>query len=166
MKTRKESRIVPIIFGGFMVLSYIVMRFIYKGKYDFLHIISERINFPSMWIFNFLYMITLFFLGVSLGLLASELTQGGVSLQNENAFLRGGILFSIIYFLSLSWYPSLFVLELPLLSFVIILLCVLLTVFLIYAWSRVSISHTLLVFPFLLWTLYLLVLNFIIIFRI
>ena len=166
MKSRKDGVLMPLICGGGMVLSYIVMRFIYKGKYDFLHIISETVAFPPMWIFSFFYMISYFMLGVSLGFLIQKLSCGCMSVLDKIFFYKGLVAYSILFFLELSWYSTLLVLQMPILSFMVMLITILSAALLLYFWSKVSIGYALFTLPCLLWSAYLLILNLTVLFTI
>ena len=166
MKIKKENCLIPLIFGMFMVLSYLGMRLICHGKYDFLHIISEKIAFPPMWLFNFLYMITLFFFGVAIGFFLGFTFKGGHSVQTENLFLKGAVFSVAVYFLSLLWYPALFVLQMPMLSLIISIISVVFVILTLILWLRACAAYGVFVIPSTIWSVYLNILNFTLIFAI
>lgn len=166
MRIKKENAILPLTCGLFMVLSYVIMRMIYRGRYDFLHIISEKIAFLPMWIFNFLYMLTLFLFGFGIGLFIGLIFRGGQSIQLENIFLKGALCVIAVYFLCLLWYPSLFVLQMPFLSLIISILSVSLITIAIIFWLRACASYGIFLIPLAVWLVYLNILNFILIFTI
>ena len=152
MKLRKESLLVPIIFGCILMLCFISVMMICKGNYDFLHIISEKMNFPPLWMFSTIYTLCLFFLGMSAGLFVRNIVECRLSLQNENLFLKGAIFCLISYFFSILWYPLLFCMQMPLIALIF--------------YFRVNVLYTLFSVPFVLWSVYLFVLNLVIVFRI
>ena len=166
MKIKKESLSLPVIFGCFMLFSYIVMKFICRGKYEFLHIISAKTAFPPMWVFNLLFIIGLFFLGVAAGFFLNSLIENKFSIQIENLILRGFVLLVAIYFLSLLWYPFLFVMQMPIFSYIFSLMAVIMSVLLLIFWIKACSAYSFFIIPFLLWSVYLNILNFFIIFTI
>ena len=163
MKFKSENSSPPVIFGCFMLFSYIVMKFLCRGRYEFLHIISEKIAFPPMWVFNLLFMTALFFLGVSAGFFLNSLIENKFSMQVENLILRGFVFLVGIYFLSLLWYPILFALQMPIFSYIFSLLTVALSVLILIFWFKACSAYSFFAIPFLLWSVYLNILNFFII---
>ena len=159
MKIKNENSSMPVILGCFMLFSYIVMKFICRGKYEFLHIISEKISFPQMWVFNSLFMLAFFFIGVSAGFFLNSLIESKFSIQVENLILRGFVLLVGIYFLSLLWYPCLFALQMPIFSYMFSLLTVVFSVLLLIFWFKACSAYSFFVIPFLLWSVYLNILN-------
>lgn len=166
MKIKKESWLLPVIFGSFMVLSFVWMRIICRGKYDFLHIIANKVAFPPMWIFNFLYMITLFLAGAAAGFFIGNAFCHSQSIQTENLFLKGTIFFVAIYFLSLLWYPALMVLQMPIFSLILSIFSVVCVIITIAFWIKASFVYTVFMMPYAIFVIYLNVLNFILVFTI
>ena len=166
MKLRKESLLVPIIFGCILMLCFISVMMICKGNYDFLHIISEKMNFPPLWMFSTIYTLCLFFLGMSAGLFVRNIVECRLSLQNENLFLKGAIFCLISYFFSILWYPLLFCMQMPLIALIFLLFCILFVALALIFYFRVNVLYTLFSVPFVLWSVYLFVLNLVIVFRI
>ncbi len=166
MKIKKENCLIPVVVGCFMMLSYISMKLICRGKYNFIHIISERIALPPMWIFNSLYLVSLFLLGVGAGFCAKQILFEGCSIEAENLFYKGGVFFVAVYFLSILWYPVIFVLQMPIFSLFIALLCLVFVIATFIFWFRVSSVYSLFILSYVLWAAYLEILNLIIIFTI
>lgn len=166
MKIKKDNCLIPLAFGVLAILWYLVIKIICRGKYDFLHIISGKITFPPMWLFNFIYMISLFLLGVSAGLFVRDKLCLGQSIQTENLFLKGAVFAVAVYFLSLLWYPLLFALQMPLLSLIILLLSVISVVLTLIFWLKACASYGVFVIPITVWLIYLSILNLILIFAI
>ncbi len=166
MKIKKENCILPIIAGLIMMLSYVGMKFIYRGNYAFLHIISEKISFPPMWLFNLIYMLTFFLLGVSAGFFISENLGGRYSLSAKSLLYCGGIAYVTVFYLSLSWYRVLFVLQMPIFALIISLLCLISVIILLVLWFRVTAAYAAFIIPIAIWLLYLFVLSLTIVFSI
>lgn len=164
MKSKKENSLLPIAVGLFMVLSYVIMKLVCRDQYDFIHIISDKIAFPPMWIFNFLYMITLFLFGVGAGFIFDHVFRRGRSSIIENYFLKGAVFSVAVYFLSLLWCPALFSLRMTILSLIISSLTTVCVVVTIIFWFRACSVYAGLVIPYAAWTVYLNVMNLIIIF--
>ncbi len=166
MRIKKDSWLVPVIFGCFMMLSYVGMRLVFGGNYEFLHIISARVSFPPMWVFNALNMLTLFFFGVSAGFFITEIFRCRYSVQSENLFFKGAVFYVAVYFLSLLWYPLLFSLQLPLVSLVISVICLISLIVTLVFWVRVTPPFSLFLIPIIVWQAYLSILNLTIVFGI
>ncbi len=166
MKIKKDSWIIPVIFGGALMLCYLVELLIFKRNYDFLHIVSMKVSFPPIWIFSSLYLLCLFLSGVSAGLFVRDILEGKCSLQIENIFLKGAVFSSISCFLCLFWYPALFYIQMPLLSLILALLSSIFSILTLIFWVRVSLVYSLFYMPFIIWSAYLYILNLIILFKI
>lgn len=166
MKSESKTSILPIISGGIFVLSYLIVLFVCRGQYEFIHFLNQSISFPPMWLFNFLYMATAFLFGMSFGLLMSKLLRRERSLQVENIFLKGQLAFTVVYFLSLIWRVVILLLQMPLLGLIISMICAFALFLTLIYWSKLSLPHTILALPYAAWCIYLFVLNMIIVFSI
>ena len=165
MKINKDNYISPIIFAGLMMISYVAIVLFCRGRNDFVHLLSDRISFPPMWIFHLIYIVTLLLSGAAAGLLINQVYFGGAcGLQTENLFLKGAVFFVAVYFLSVLWSPLIFSMQMPIVSLIVAVMSLVFSIVCIVFWLRVAPLSALLLIPYIIWSAYLVVLNFIIIF--
>ena len=166
MKIKNKSYTLPLIFGIVYAAIYIIVRIREGNGYDFLHKISGVELFSPLWLFSLFSTVAFFFGGFYLGIEIREATES-ISRCNQKADIyRGGILFTIVFFLSLMWYPTLFVRESVVLGFFVALICFVLCLSVLYIWGRINPVGILFGGLFSIFWLYVTVLNFLLIFKI
>ena len=166
MSTKRKSYVLPLIFGIIYSAIYIIVRVTKGNGYDFLHKISGADLFSPLWLFSLFSTVAFFFGGFYLGIVIRELTCECASCNDKADIYKGGILYTIVFFLSLMWYPTLFVRESVVLGFFVALICFVLCVSVMYIWGRVNATGIFFGGLFALWWLYVTILNFLLIFKI
>ena len=166
MKNKSKSYVLPIVCGIIYCAIYVIVRIVNGNVYDFLHKISGVEIFSPLWLFSIFSAVAFFLGGCYIGLEIMYFIGGCTGCSQKADIYRGGILFTIVFFLSLMWYPTLFVRESVVLGFFVALICFVLCVSVIYIWSRVKACGIIFGILFAFWWLYVTVLNFILIFKI
>lgn len=164
-KRNNKNNTLIYIFGVIYALSAFILRIYCKSPYSFLHKTGAYSIFPPFWLFSLLYIAACFFGGCYLGRAVLKGFSKCIPDSERADVYKGGILFSILFFLSLIWYPTLFLNEGIVLGFFIALICFILSISLISIWSK-SLNIKLDCILFCIWWFYVSVLCFILIFKI
>ena len=135
---KNKSYVLPLIFGIIYSAVYIIVRVTKGNGYDFLHKISGVNLFSPLWLFSLFSTLAFFFGGFYLGIVINELMCKCQSCTDKADVYKGGILFTIVFFLSLMWYPTLFVRESVVLGFFVALICFVLCLSVLYIWGRIN----------------------------
>ena len=163
---KNKSYVLPLIFGIIYSAVYIIVRVSKGNGYDFLHKISGVNLFSPLWLFSLFSTLAFFFGGFYLGIVINELMCKCQSSTDKADIYKGGILFTIVFFLSLMWYPTLFVRESVVLGFFVALICFVLCLSVLYIWGRINPVGIIFGGLFAIFWLYVTVLNFLLIFKI
>ena len=164
-RKNKNSNL-ALILGVVFATIAIIMRTINKSPYEFLHRIDGGNLFSPFWLFSLLYIGMFFLCGYYLGRAINGICDRSRCVSDSALVYKGGILFTVLFFMSLLWYPSLFVRESVILGFFIALICFLCSVALVSIWSKIKGSGTLFGVIICVWWMYVTVLNFLLIFKI
>ena len=166
-KRPKNSKAdLALIFGIVFAVIGIIMRTVNKSPYDFLHKIDAGSLFSPFWLFSLIFIASFFVCGYYLGRVIDAICIRSRCANDRTVLYKGGILFTVLFFMSLLWYPSLFVRESVILSFFIALICFLCAIALVSIWSQIKGSGTLFGVLICIWWLYVTVINFLLIFKI
>ena len=165
-KNKDKGASLPLIFGIIYCVIYIITRITAGSAYNFLHKISGVNIFSPLWLFSVFSALAFFLGGYYLGCQIKSPCSCPKGCTNRADLYKGGILFTIVFFLSLMWYPTLFIRESVVLGFFIALICFVLCVAVIYIWSRVKVCGLIFGTLFSIWWLYVTILNFLLIFKI
>lgn len=166
MRNKNKSLVLPLVFGIAYCVIYIIVRIRSGNGYDFLHKICGVELFSPLWLFSLFSALAYFLGGFYLGCEVREVTCSNTGCNQIADVYKGGILFTMVFFLSLMWYPALFIRESVVLGFFVALICFILCVAVIYIWSKVKICGLIFGILFALWWLYVTILNFLLIFKI
>lgn len=165
-RSRNKSSNLALIFGGVLATVAIIMRTVNKSPYDFLHKIDGGNLFSPFWLFSLLYIASFFLCGYYLGRVIDGIYSGSRCINDSAVLYKGGILFTVLFFMSLLWYPTLFARESVILSFFIALICFLCSVALVSIWSKIKGSGIFFGVLICIFWLYVTVINFLLMFKI
>ncbi len=127
-----------LCFGTASTVCCIVSRSISKNPLELMHMIESRNIIPSLWILNLFSLIWYFLIGLALGAIiqaSSEQYNLGPSILSA---YRGGLFFTICFFLSLIWYPIFFSCEHLILSVLISFLALISSIICAANWCTVT----------------------------
>ena len=165
-RSRSKGSNLALIFGGIFAAVAIIMRTVNKSPYDFLHKIDGGNLFSPFWLFSLLYIGAFFLCGYYLGRVIDSMCARSRCVNDSAILYKGGILFTVLFFMSLLWYPTIFARESVILSFFIALICFLCSVALVSIWSKIKGSGIFFGVLICIWWLYVTVINFLLIFKI
>ena len=154
-----------LIFGAVFAVIAIIMRTVNKSPYEFLHKIDGGNLFSPFWLFSLIFIASFFLCGYYLGRVIDSMCVKSRCVSDSTILYKGGVLFTILFFMSLWWYPTLFAREAVILSFFIAIICFLCSVALVSIWSKIKGSGTLFGVLICIWWLYVTALNFLLIFK-
>ncbi len=164
--SQKKIDKLQLICGATYAAIAFVVRLYCKSPYEFLYKIDEGDLFSPFWLFSILHIAAFFAGGCYLGYIICKAVKKSLCAEEVANIYRGGILFAVLFFMSLMWYPTLFLQISVIPAFFIAAICLILCASLIGVWSRVKGMGILWGIAFLLWWMYVTVLNFILIFKI
>lgn len=165
-RSKNSKSNLALIFGAVFAAISIVMRTVNKSPYEFLHKIDGGELFSPFWLFSLFQIASFFLCGYYLGRVIDSICTKSRCVNHSAVLYKGGIIFTVLFFMSLFWYPSLFVRESVILSFFIALICFLCSVALVSIWSKIKGSGTLFGVLICIWWLYVTVMSFLLIFKI
>ena len=149
-----------IICGLACAAIYLTVRIICDSPYDMIHKLDSAELIPPMWIFNILWMIWGFLSGVAAGSLIQAISDGRIIGREEIFAYKGGLFFISCFFLSLIWYPLMFVNQSLFLSLCTALSSAICSVICACIWKRVNNSSCIVMSAHSIWLFYVFIVNF------
>ncbi len=112
MKSRRsDTGIQPMIFGVISCICFYFSRSLFDNPLDMVHKLSGRSLIPPIWLLNLISLVFFFFLGYLFGEVISE-TKRKINVGERELSVYKGAMFIICgFFLSLIWYPLLFIAQ-------------------------------------------------------
>lgn len=162
---KKRIDKLQLIFGACYAAIAFIVRLYCKSPYEFLHKIDASDLFSPFWLFSIIHIAAFFSGGCYVGYIVSKVAEENRCAEEMVNLYRGGILFTVLFFMSLMWYPTLFLQISVIPAFFISVICFILSASLVGVWSRVKGIEVLWGIAFIAWWMYVTVLNFMLIFK-
>ena len=135
-----------------------------EDPYTFLHTLGVGAFMPPLWIFNLMSVFWYFISGAAAGVTIGIVACGKLGSCSEKNLYRGGMLFIVLFFSSLIWYPLFFSTKL-FLSLLISLLALASCVLCAFFWRTLSTFVFISLCATGLWQFYVLLINLSVILR-
>ncbi len=147
-----------------MVLCLIV-RIVSGSPFEVIHRLNCNDILPPIWIFNLLWLIASFCVGFSAGIIINAILCRRINGRDEIFAYRGGLCFVALVFLAVIWYPLLFIKEAVFLSLLIAILSAVCSFVCALEWVRIEKCAGVVVFIYSFWLLYVMIINFALLFH-
>ncbi len=107
------------VFGVISCICFYFSRSLFTNPLDMVHKLSGKSIIPPMWLLNLMSLVFAFFLGYSFGSILNITKKGINAGVKEVSVYKGAVFLVCGFFLSLIWYPIMFIAEKILFSLII-----------------------------------------------
>ena len=156
----RSSPILMIAVGFVLVISAILVRAFVGSPYQTMLALGISDLVPPVWLMTFLWSVSFFVIGSAAGFVLGYRVGGC-----DGERYKGCMLFVLLAILELCWYPTLFGANLVFLSVLESILILCLSVAITNSFYRISKFAGMLLFFHDIWLVYMLILNFSVLFR-
>ena len=149
-----------IISGTACALFYFISRIICGNGFDMLHKLSEFDILPPIWIFNAIFLIFYFIIGIAAGAMIHGVSLQQIRGEGETCAYRGGLFFISSFFLGIIWFPLFFIFQSLFFSVLCALSALMCALVCAFQWYKtVNKSSPTLMATFAVWMFYILFLS-------
>lgn len=99
------------ISGIICALFYFISRVICGNGLDMVHKLSGFEILPPMWIFNAIFLVFYFIIGIAIGGMIHGISLRQIRGEEEICAYKGGLFFISSFFLGITWFPIFFVFQ-------------------------------------------------------
>lgn len=164
MTTKPSSKphsisLFSIILGASLMIIRTLSVSIHPSPYDMIHKLDINGIIPPLWLLNLSFSVLFFMLGYSAGAVICKCVSSGKGIYDAVSSYRGGMFFTLTFFLLIVHYPLFFILERLLLSLIVAILSVIASIICAISWSRVSPFSTFIMTACAIFSAYLTLIN-------
>ncbi len=160
MEMERSNPFVMIAFGVLLTVIALLVRGFTGSPYAVILALDVRDMIPPVWIMTLLWSVSFLVVGAAGGFVLAYRASG-----READKYKGCMFFVLLSVMELLWYPTFFGAQMLFLSVLIAILCLCLSIAVTAAFYRVTKLAGMLLFLHDVWLVYMLILNFAVLFR-